>query len=301
MNPSAEEFLKLQDGSKICYQTFGSPDATPILLISGGGQSMLSWHEDFIAKIATTGSTPYYFIRYDIRDTGRSTHFALLPEDQRSYTLNHLCNDALALLDHLKVQSANFVGFSLGGGIAWSIAANHPERARSLTLISTSPVGPGPGPQDNIPGLDPELLKRIGAAPTPTDWHDREQVVKFLTYFEAQMASGQLSTEEQLEGVERAGLAFDRAEKGGGAVNSFFNQHGAAWTRWPREDLRRVKCPTVVIHGRKDNNVPVRHGEVLSEEIEGAKLVVVDGMGHDLPRKTWDVVVENIVGVVVSS
>lgn len=298
MNPNPEQILALQDGSKLCYQTFGSPDAMPILFLSGGGQSMLSWHEAFLAKICQ-GTTPFYFIRYDIRDTGRSTHFALLPEDRRTYFLNDLCNDALALLDHLKVQSANMIGFSLGGGIAWSIAVNHPERVRSLTLISSSPVGPGPGPEDNIQGLDPELLKRIAAAPTPTNWHNREQAVKFLTYFESQMASEPLSVEEERESAERAGLAFDRAEIDGGAVNSFFNQQAAAWTRWPREDLNKVKCPTVVIHGRKDKNVPLRHGEVLREEIAGAKLVVIDRMGHDLPRRTWDEVVKTILGVVV--
>lgn len=260
---------------------------------------MLSWHEDFIAKICANVPGEYYIIRYDIRDTGRSTHFALLPEDKRGYFLTDLCGDAIALLDHLQVKSANFVGFSIGGGISWTIAARHPERVRSITLISSSPVGPNPSQEDQLPFLDAELLGKIQAAPQPNDWHDKDEAIKFLTYFDSCMASEPLLPSEASDGIRRAGMAFDRAEMAGGAVNSFFNQQGAAWTRWSREELRKVKCPTVVIHGRKDRNVPLPHGETLQKEIAGAKLVVIDDIGHELPRRCWDEVVENIVSIAV--
>ena len=292
MAASPEQFVTLAPDSKICYQTFGRREATPILLLSGGGQSMLSWHEDFIAQLLE--AKEYFIIRYDIRDTGRSTHFALLDGEKSQYTLSDLCDDALAVLDTLSLQSAHFVGFSLGGGIAWTIAARHPDRVRSLVLISSSPVGPAG--DDDIPGMDPELGKRIAGVTAPSDWHDQEQAVRFEMAF-ASLMTPRLTPDVEKEMRNLAECNFDRVEQGQGQLNSFFNQSGAAWPKWPRRELAKVHCPTVVLHGKLDMNVPLRHGEVLAEEIKVAELVVLD-VGHEMPRSIWPSVVGKIVSLV---
>lgn len=297
MAASAESFVTLPDASRICYQTFGSPNGTPILLISGGGQSMLSWPEGFITQLLNSNSSKYYIIRYDLRDVGRSTHFALKPEGQRSYTLYDLCNDALALLDHLNLPSAHVMGFSLGGGIAWCIAARFPERVRSLVLISSSPVGPATGPQDDIPRLDTELGKQLSDIPMPIDWHDQSQAVRFLTMFDSMFIPRPVTPNTQCKMTETATRIFKRAEQDGGQVNSFFNHNDAAWTRWPREELAAVTCSTLIVHGKLDKVLPLRHGEVLAEEIKDARMLIIDDMGHEFPSFVWSAVIEFIHSV----
>ncbi|KAJ6442425.1 alpha/beta fold family hydrolase [Purpureocillium lavendulum] len=388
MEASAEQFVRLPHGGRICYQTFGPRDGTPVLLLSGGGQSMLSWHEDFIAQLAaalspanTAASSPsssspssggYLIVRYDTRDTGRSTHYACLPESdpRRRYTLDDLLADALALLDHLggggaststststeaATAAAHLVGFSMGGATAWMLAAREPSRVRSLTLVSSSPVGPGGDASAGIPGVDAALRARIEAVPRPDDWStDRDAVVRFLTGFEACMVDettqAPLTEPERDEIAQRAGWASDRAaqaaadaaeyehkhkhqSEGAGEeeeegekekeeekeeketamqgqekanVGSFFNQAHAAWgAPWPRSELRRVRCgapgAVAVVHGAGDGNLPLRHGEVLAEEMPGARLVVVPGMGHELRRRHWGVVVDEVCRVVAAA
>ena len=376
MEASPEQFLKLPHGGRICYQTFGPHAGTPVLLLSGGGQSMLSWHEDLIAQPASalsqsnpssppsSSSSPardYLFVRYDTRDTGRSTHYACLDDEaRRRYTLDDLLADALALLDHVcagggnAVRAAHLVGFSMGGATAWMLAARHPHRVRSITLVSSSPVGPAGDVATGIPSVDEATMKRVEAVARPAEgeeWMtDRESVVRFLVGFEEACMGDEeerLTGEEEREGETRAGWAFDRAarvardakqqmededqRKGSKSqdngrlyergeeranVSSFFNQAGAAWAAWPREELRRVACPAVVVHGDGDGNVPLRHGEVLAEEMSGgegdggagpvatrqrARLVVVRGMGHGLRRRHWGAVVEEVRRVVVAA
>lgn len=245
---------------------------------------MLSWPEEFISKLTTR----HFVIRYDIRDTGRSTSYPIPQDGKGNYTMTDLCNDALAILDYLKIESANFVGFSMGGVISWVIAATHLPRVKSLTLISTSPVGPAPSSKDDLPPLNPDLLKQIATAPMPTDWHEKDQVVRFLMYFDATMAYKPLTEQEKEESKALAEKVFQRAEMENSSVQSFFGQSAVAQKRWPRELLKDIKCPTTIIHGREDRNIGLSHAKVLNEEIKGSKLVVVDELAHEMPRRVWD-------------
>lgn len=255
----------------------------------------------------TPPSNRHFIIRYDIRDTGRSTSY---PPSQNgnsqnetvNYTLTDLCDDALAILDHLHVEAANFVGFSLGGGIAWVIAAKQPHRVKSLSLLSTSPAGPFPGPEEGLPGIDADLMAQISTAPYPDDWHNKEQVVRFLTYFDNCMAYNhptQEKEEEEEENRRQAERVFDRAEMEHSSVQRVFNQAGAARPRWPRELLKDVKCPTVIMHGRQDRNVPLPHAYALNQEIEGSKLVIYENTAHEMPRRIWDAIVREILDICI--
>ncbi|KAF2096853.1 alpha/beta-hydrolase [Rhizodiscina lignyota] len=301
MEASAEQMMRLSDAVEICYQTFGSPRSPPILLLAGASQSMLAWNADFIAKLSPS-SNPHFVIRYDYRDTGRSTHYPVLPQDVSPqeitphYTLTGLCNDAIALLDHLKIDSANFVGFSMGGGIACYIAGElAPKRVRSLALLSTSPVGPAPGPDDGLSPMSPELLDEIRALHPPNDWHEKIQVVAFLTEVEKLLQHVPPTVEEEVEARELLERIFDRTQAGGDGLQCIYNHGPVVFPCWPREALRHVRCPTVVIHGRSDRNFALPHAEALAKEIEGAKLVVLDDMAHELPRRCWDRIAQEIV------
>jgi pimeloyl-ACP methyl ester carboxylesterase len=286
-------FLKLPDSTNICYQTFGSPSDPAILLLAGGAQSMLSWPETFISQLSTP-EAPYFVIRYDLRDTGRSTGY---PIDGKShYSFRDLAEDAVAILDELNIDAANLVGFSLGGGLAWYIAGSvAPNRVRSLTLLSSTPVGPFADPSEGLPPLSPELQAQITSGPFPKDWHNKDEVVDFLVYFDRCMAFIPPTSTELAELRETAGKVFERAEMDGGSVQRIFNQASAVRPTWPREALRNVTCKTVVIHGRHDRNVPLPHGEALHNEIKGSKFVIVEDIAHEMPQRIWPLVLQEIM------
>jgi pimeloyl-ACP methyl ester carboxylesterase len=297
MADSAEQFVHLPNGVSICYQTFGSSSDPAILLLAGGGQSMLAWNEDFI-RLLSPPSNPHFIIRYDIRDTGRSTCYPVSADGKSPYTLTDLADDALAILDQLNIKAAHLVGFSLGGGIAYTIAGQKaPHLVKSLSLLSTTPIGPSPRPEDGIPGLAPDLAAKLRAAPIPSDWHARDQVIAFLCYFNSCMAYIPLTSAEEAEAAVLASKVFDRAEANETTVQTFFNQQGMAHSPWPREALRNVSCPTVIVHGRHDQNLPLLHAELLQEGILGSKLVVIEDMAHELPRRAWEVITREILEV----
>jgi pimeloyl-ACP methyl ester carboxylesterase len=294
---SSEKFLQRSDSTKICYQTFGSASDPAILLLAGGAQSMLSWPEKFISLLNKTAN-PHFIIRYDIRDTGRSTSYPVSADGKSNYSFQDLAEDAVAILDELKLDAAHMVGFSLGGGLAWYIAGSvAPHRVKSLTLLSTTPVGPFSGHLEGLPSLNPELQAQIAASPFPSDWHNKEQVVDFLMYFNKCMSFIPPTSDEAAELRETAGKVFERAEMAGGSVQRIFNQAGAAQARWPRETLQDIKCRTVVIHGRHDRNVSLPHGEALHNEIKGSKLVIVEDIAHEMPPRMWPQVVEEIIEI----
>ena len=306
METSSEKFVHLSNGVRICYQTFGSNTNDTIFLLAGGSQSMLSWSEDFI-QLLNTSSSPHFVIRYDNRDTGRSTCYPksidktskYSMDGKSDYTIDDLADDALAILDDIGIEKAHFVGFSLGGGIAYLIAGQKaPHRVKSISLLSTTPVGPSPRPEDNLPGIVPSLSEKLQASPIPKDWHNIEEVVKFFLYFYRCMSYFTPSESEEVELSKLSERVFERAEANGTEVGTFFNQGGAAHKPWPRAALGGIVCPAVVIHGRYDQNVPLPHGEALHKEISGSRLVILEDTAHELPRRVWPRVVECIFDVI---
>lgn len=247
---------------------------------------MLSWPEGFIKKLSPT-SNPRFAIRYDHRDTGRST--SSLPDGQARYILADLCNDALAILDHLKIEAAHFVGFSLGGCIAWMIAGGiAPKRVKGLSLLSTSPIGVVPLPEDDLPPLNSEVAQQWAKIPMPQDWDDTSQVATFLSEVEKCSSYMPRNKEDEEDSTRLAEKTFERARFEGNSVQSIFNTISIAQSRWLRELFKGVKQPTLILHGRNDRNIPLPHAKALNKDIEGSKLVVIDEMAHELPRRAWD-------------
>jgi pimeloyl-ACP methyl ester carboxylesterase len=243
----------------------------------GAAASMLSWDEEFCALLANGAR---YVIRYDHRDTGRSVSYE---PGAPPYTLHDLAEDAIGILDALEVRTANLVGMSMGGGLAQIAALDHPDRVASLVLIATSPAAPG---DSDLPSMSDEARAEFGAAPEP-DWADRAAVIDYLVGMERACA-GRSHPFDEAAMRRLAGRIVDRT----GNVESFLTNHFAMQEggRW-RERLSELRVPTLVIHGSEDPVLPAAHGRALTREIPGARMLVLDETGHELPRRVWDVVV----------
>jgi pimeloyl-ACP methyl ester carboxylesterase len=273
------------NGVELCVETFGERSDPAILLVMGAGASMDWWEDDFCGRLAA-GSR--YVVRYDHRDTGQSTSY---PPGAPGYTGADLVADPVALLDALGVRAAHVVGLSMGGALAQVIGLDHRERVASLTLIATSPAGPEP----DLPPMTDEARAAFGALAEP-DWSDREAVIDYLTELSRAAAGRSRPFDEQgTRGLlERV---LDRTTN----IESSMRNHYAAegGDRW-RERLAELDVPTLVIHGTEDPVFPLGHGIALAREIPGAELLTLEGAGHELPRRDWDVVVPAILAHTVT-
>jgi pimeloyl-ACP methyl ester carboxylesterase len=268
------------NGVDLCVETFGSPTEPAILLVMGAGASMDWWHDDFCARLA---AGPRYVIRYDHRDTGQSTSY---PPGEPGYTGDDLVADAAAIIAVLGLRRAHVVGQSAGGALAQVLALDHPERVASLTLVATSPAGPEP----DLPAMSDEASAAFAAIAEP-DWSDRAAVIEYLT--EQWRAGASRSRPFDAEGTRA--LSARVVDRTANMESSMKNAYAAEGTdRW-RERLGGLDVPTRVVHGTEDPLFPLGHGEALAREIPGAELLILEGGGHELDRRDWDVVVPAIL------
>ncbi|TWG99395.1 pimeloyl-ACP methyl ester carboxylesterase [Nocardioides sp. J9] len=278
---SAELLAPLTSGVEICYQTFGDPDDEPLLLVMGLGGPMTWWPEDLCRSLAASG---FHVIRYDNRDTGRSTrmsgrvttrHLVRAFAGGRSrvrapYSIGDLAGDAFGLLDHLGLPAAHVAGISMGGMIAQTMALEAPERVRSLGSIMSSTGRRAVGWQS--PTLIPTLLAPRGP--------DREAYIRrSLMVWRIIGSPGFPSDEQELR--ERAGDTYDRGIDEAGVLRQMM----AVLTQPDRTAaLGRLTVPTLVMHGLADKMVHVSGGRATAAAVPGARVVYVDGWGHDLPE-----------------
>jgi pimeloyl-ACP methyl ester carboxylesterase len=273
----SDEVLLPVNGVELCVQTFGDPADPAILLIPGSGGSMTSWQDDFCALL-----TGRYVIRYDPRDTGRSVTYE---PGAPGYTGGDLIEDAVGVLDALDVAAAHIVGISMGGGMAQGVALKHPDRVRSLTLIATSPALPGTG---DLPGMPPETIAYFSELEQP-DWSDRAAVIEYYVGVERWFTRGPFDEAAVRAGLERD---YDRAHNLQSSNNHNLLHDGEPW----RGRLGDLRMPALVLHGDEDQLFPIEHGQALANEIPNAKeLITLHGVGHELPRGSWDVVAPAIL------
>ena len=272
----------------IAYETLGDAADPPVLLIMGLGGQLLSWPEDFCQLLVDRG---LFVVRFDNRDVGLSTHLPDLPPPDlaaiqsgdlvtASYTLSDMASDAASLIAALGIDSAHVVGLSLGGMIAQVLAIEHPNRVRSLTSIMSTTSDP------NVGQSTEESLAHLTQPAART----REEVID--RRLEAQRITGSPdypTSEDELR--DRAGEAFDRNFDPAGPTR----QLAAAFASPDRTvGLAGLRVPTLVIHGADDPLIQVSGGHATAVAIPDAELLVIDGMGHDLPRQLWPQVVERI-------
>jgi pimeloyl-ACP methyl ester carboxylesterase len=264
--------MRIQD------QTAGDAGDPAIVLVHGAGNTMLSWDEELCERLAAAGR---FVVRYDLRGAGRAV-------TNEPFTLRDLVSDATGLLDRLAVDDAHFVGISLGGGIAQLLALDHPDRVSALTLVASTPGGPGHS-QPDLPGITDELRAAFAAEPPAPDWGDRAAVIDYLVAVERPFSPHF----DEAAAREIAGRVYDYSDDIEASLTSSFEfDAGDPW----RQRLGEIVAPTLVIHGADDPLFPVAHGRGLAAEIPGAELLVLERMGHEYPPPhTWDTVVPGIV------
>lgn len=262
--------IAAQGDVRLATESFGNPTGIPVVLLMGATASMLWWPEELCHDLAAAG---LFVIRYDHRDTGQSTSFAPGPPD---YSVEDMTDDLFAVLDAYGLLSAHLVGMSLGGLIAQVAALTKPERVRSLTLIGSEPLG-WTGPE--LPGIAPEFLEHF-AGFAELDWADRDAVTSFLLTIARLSANSDDAFDSSRE-TARIAAELDRATD----IRSAFN-HGIVVLRddWSGR-LPQVSQPALVIHGREDPILPLANGEALASTLPESRLVVLDGVGHELPAR----------------
>jgi pimeloyl-ACP methyl ester carboxylesterase len=282
------ESMASVNGVEIAYETFGDEDAPAILLVMGLGVQMLGWDEEFCRMLAGRG---YRVVRLDNRDVGHSTKVeggprpnvvAALAGDPRSasYTLDDMADDCAGLLDALGVDAAHLVGASQGGMIAQTIAIRHPERVLSLTSIMSTTGDRAVGYPH--PEALPALLTRPPA--------DRGGFVDFVVTAWRTIGSRAFEIDEEALRA-MAGASYDRGIFPDGTARQLV----AILASGDRtEALRGIDVPTTAIHGTEDPLIDVSGGRATAAAIPGAKLELIDGMGHDMPRAVWPRLVELI-------
>ena len=268
-------------GAEICTESFGAPGDPPLLMIMGAMASMLWWPEELCERLAGGGR---FLLRYDSRDTGRSTAYE---PGQAPYTMDDLAGDAVAVLDGYGIERAHVVGMSAGGLVAQLTALAYPERVASVTAVSTTKLS---APDPSLPGPDPAYLEHA-AAFDDLDWSDTVALADLIVEDARHLAGSRHPFDEAAarELVERD-LARARDPQS-------LKNHGTigGGERW-QDRLGELSVPFLVIHGTADPIFPMEHGVALAKEVGGAKLMTIEGGGHELNEGDWDQIVEAILG-----
>lgn len=287
---SGHAAVAVPDGDlKLYYEDMGDVDHPPVLLIMGLGAQLLLWRTGFCEKLVAKGLR---VIRYDNRDVGlsdkterpragqplvpRLLRFWLGLPGRAPYGLEDLADDAAALLDHLGIERAHIVGASMGGMIAQVFAARFAERTKSLAVIFSS------NNRRFLPPPAPRALLAILKGPPPSS--PREVIIDNAVRVTRITGSPRYRmTEEQVRADAAEG--YDRSYYPWG-VARHFSAVLRSGSLVPYN--RRTTAPTVVIHGRADKLMRPSGGRAVASAVDGARLVLFDGMGHDLPQQLWD-------------
>ena len=284
----AEAVCRVSPDIELCYETFGDPCDPTALLIMGLATQMIAWNDDFCRQLAERG---FHVVRFDNRDIGRSTHVdgrtptigQLLRRSKKaaSYTLADMADDTAGLLRELDLAPAHAIGASMGGMIAQTLAVRHPELVLSLTSIMSTTGNRWVGQ----PAL--RLLPMLAARPAKGREAAIARAEKVFT------AVGSRGLERDMDHIrEVAARSFDR---GKGDSRGQARQLAAITASGDRtSDLRRITVPTTVLHGTRDPLIRPSGGRATARAIPGAKLIEIEGMGHDLPRGAWQRILDAI-------
>lgn len=281
------------------YEFFGDPAHPTVLLVMGLGMQLVGWPDDFCQDLANSG---YRVLRFDNRDIGLSSHLDHLGKPnliwgllkrriglpiRAPYSLADMAQDAVALLDALQIEQAHVVGASMGGMIAQLVAGMAPQKVLTLTSIMSSSGAPGlPGP---TPRAQAALLKR----PPKSAYHpaQRDRLVEhYLNNSRVIRSPAFPMSEDARRARIRRGL--DRSIHPEGVLRQLL-----AIAQGPDRSpiLQQIRQPTLVIHGKQDPLVPIDCGRDTARKIPGARLLEIDGMGHDLPPGVCQLLVDALV------
>jgi pimeloyl-ACP methyl ester carboxylesterase len=264
---------------RLAVETFGSPVDPPVVLVMGATASMLWWPESFCSAIADRG---YFVVRYDHRDTGRSTTGE---PGEVTYSAEDLASDLVGVMDGLGLGSAHLVGMSLGGYLSQIVAVRHPDRVVSLSLLASEPLGVEPG---TLPGIDDRFMAHF-ATLADLDWQDAAAVEEFLVEI-GRLSAGSPDRFDEAATRARVAAEIQRASNIASAFNHGLVGANDDWTG-ATDDITQ---PTLVIHGALDPILPLPNGRALATLIAGARLHVLPRTGHELNRLDLDDIVSTI-------
>ncbi|MFL5872844.1 MAG: alpha/beta fold hydrolase [Solirubrobacterales bacterium] len=280
MHGFGEELFAPANGIELCYQETGDPDGEPLLMVMGLATQMIAWPEELCEMLAERG---YRVVRFDNRDIGRSTRIdsagmpgklaMLAGSGKPPYLLRDMAADAFGLMDHLGIDSAHLVGASMGGMIVQTAAIENQARVRSIVSIMSTTGSRRVGhPSYRTFGL------MLGKPP-----REREAAIeRVIKTFKTIGSPGYPFDEERIR--EIAGRSFDRGHSPAGIARQL---HAITASGDRTNALRKLKVPALVIHGKNDVLVNPSGGRATAKAIPGARLRLVEGMGHDLPRALW--------------
>lgn len=291
MSGFGEERLIPTNGIELACQEVGDPGGEPLLMVMGLGTQMLAWDEDLCAMLAERG---FRVIRFDNRDIGHSTMIDSAGVPTRldmiagrrataPYLLKDMANDTFGLMDHFGIEAAHLVGASMGGMIAQTMAINRPERVRSLvSMMSTT----------GNRRLGMPSFRAFGPLLANFPRNRQAYVARVLKTFSIVGSPGYPMDEPRLR--ELAGRMYDRSHNPAGILRQM---HAITASGDRTAALRQMDIPTTVIHGSRDLLMRPAAGRATARAIPGARLRVIEGMGHDLPRALWPTFVEEIAAV----
>jgi pimeloyl-ACP methyl ester carboxylesterase len=273
-----EKIIEVGRGISLAYEEIG--EGEPLVLVAGLGQQLHSWPDAFCQELAGRG---YRVIRFDNRDAGKSTHMRYRPPKPAAlllrrwpaeqYTLADMAGDTAGLLDALNIADAHFVGISMGGMIAQTVASLYSDQVRTLTSIMSNTGARKVG----RPALSTWLM--MGGRPARTRAEAQDRAVRMFRH----IGSHGFSLDEAFI-RELAGTSWDRDPSSAGMAR----QLAAIFRSGDRTSrLRAITAPTLVIHGDRDRMVHPTGGAATARAITGARLETIIGMGHDLPKDAW--------------
>jgi pimeloyl-ACP methyl ester carboxylesterase len=288
--PAADDGIERvqANGIEIAYETFGDPSDPTILLVMGLGTQMLAWPDELCEGLAGAG---HHVIRYDNRDVGLSTHLSATPPPLHKmllkrdvpYTVQDMADDGIGLVDALGIERFHLVGASMGGFISQTIALTVPDRVQSMTLIMTSTGS------RRVGRPTPAVMRRLASSSAPADraaaLDDAVAVYRVI---------GSKAHFDEARIRELAGISYDRSNDPSGRQRQL-----AAILAQPDRTaaLKKLRIPTLVVHGLDDPLVSVTGGLALAKTIPGATFIGHSGMGHDLPRTIWQPLQDDVLAI----
>lgn len=283
------------NGITLAYDSFGDEAAETILLIAGLGTQMIRWTASFCRELVTRG---FRVVRFDNRDTGHSTHFteqgamdfatlvSALAEGRRpelAYTLDDMASDALGLLDALSIRRAHIVGRSMGGMIAQILASEHPSRVLSVTSIMSTTGNPG------LPPAEPDAMTMM-MRPAPDPVLDEAGFLDHGVAFARRIAG----TAHPFDEEACRALLWEEVRRGR-APGGFGRQLAAVGVAGDRRSrLAVISAPTLVVHGTDDPLFPPACGKDTAASVPDAEMMLIPGMGHDLPPSLYRAIADAI-------
>jgi pimeloyl-ACP methyl ester carboxylesterase len=283
-----EERFAPANGIEIAYQEMGERDAPALVLVMGLGAQMLAWDDGLCEMLVDRG---FRVVRFDNRDIGHSTileseavpsrlDLILGRRESAAYQLSDMAADTAGLMDHLGIEAAHVVGASMGGMIAQTLAIERPERVLSLTsMMSTT----------GRRWMEFPTWRAFAILMTPARQERDAYIEQAVKTFRVIGSPRYPMDEERFRNL--IAQSYDRGHRPSGVLRQM---HAIAASGDRTEALHHVTAPTLVIHGRKDPLARPVGGKATAKAVPGARLRMIEGMGHDLPRELWPTFVEEI-------